>query len=406
MGRDVQPPAELYAKFDKMGFEPKDRNDVLPNLSGNPRGDKASWVSYIYAKSGESVEKDGSESLYMLKVTFRWPFSARMFDETAKNGSPRAYDWYKQRGYVGVVRNLRRIPTHVVFDPVYYVDKVFNTATQSVVYDRTDLSSSSATSAGCGLSDSTSDCFQSELNQLMQSRIGAAYIDPRRDAFCISEIARRRGLASSVVFSGLKKILARVSVDKSSGCWVSENTKDYTRTFWMSLGGLDFNDIFRFPHDLTDVGSEPPVIKNSSVLHHIICELTLKEDHKRCCRPSHLRLGTSMENAYHVKIRKTLEQFFDFTPDQLKQYVRCINTLAALLQVQNSTSTQAEAEIVKRNKSRGRKKVTLLEDDEGWGEFISVGDPHKGDTKDLPIGRFRIVEREMEMLKEKIGRLE
>ena len=390
-----------------MAFQPRDRNDVLPNLSGNPRGDKTSWVPYIYAKSGENVERDQAKSLYVLKVSFRWPVSARMLDESAKNEQPRVYEWYKQQGYVGVIRNLRKIPTHVVFDPVYYVDKVYDTVTESVLYERKDPSSSRTASVSHELPASTSDPFQPELNELMESRIGAADIDPRRDAFCISEIARRRGVSSSVVFSRLKKIVGRVSINKASGCWVSENKKDYTTIFWLSLGGLEFNDIFRFPHDLTDVGSEPPVIKNSSVLHHPVCELTLKADHKRCCRPSHLRLGTSMENAYHVKIRRTLEQFFDFTPDQLRQYVKCINTLAALLQVQNSTSTQVEADVLRRRRmSRRRSKVTYFEDDDGWGEFVVTGHPHMGDIKELPTGRFRIVERDMEMLKEKIRHLE
>ena len=379
MVKDLTPPNVLYARFQVLGYEPKDKSDVIGNITGNPKGDKRSWVPYIYAITEDVLHAENLEALYFLKVTFEWPATSKLADETADNASPQCYEVYKRKGYVGVKRAHKNHQTIVIFDPHYYISAVHDTGKQAILYNKCiakDIKQSLYTPEQ--LPVVSNDTYQQSINSLLKTNIGMSFIDPRKDYFCVAEIARRKGISPQVVFTRLTKILERVSVNKSSGCWVSTSKKDYTTTYWLALGGLDFNSVFRFPHDLTQICTEPPVIKNSFILHHPICELTLKENHTKCCRPSHLRLGTSMENAYHIKIRQVIEQLFDFSPDQLMQYVHHINGLASLIQHQLCTATTAEADKIKKSKRHNR--VTCITDLDGSRHTSITGNPHIGDT--------------------------
>lgn len=373
MVKDVSAPRELFARFQKLGVEVKGE-DTIASMAGNPMGEKKSWVSYIYAVEEDVVKEQQLEAVYFLRVTFVWPSSARFADETNGESGIQTYEAYKSKGYVGVVRDMKVYPCYIVFDPKYYIHSVYDTGRQTTLYSKGQNLEATAK-----VKMDSSDSCQSMVDELVLARIGPHYVDPRKDVFCISEIARRKGISALVVSKRLCKMIGRVNVHKASGCWVSDSKKDYVRMFWLALGGIDFDDIFRFPHDLTDVNTEPPVIKNSFVLHHPICEITLKEDHTRCCRPSHLRLGTSMENAYHIKIRRAIEQLFDFSPDQLKQYVNHINGIACLMQTQISTATPKEADTVR--KSKRHKRVTVFTDTHGRKEVSLTGKPHMGDMR-------------------------
>jgi hypothetical protein len=373
MVKDVIPPQELYARFQKLGVEVKGE-DTIASMAGNPMGEKRSWVSYIYAVEEDVVKEHQLETVYFLRVTFEWPSSAKFADETKDESGIQTYEAYKSKGYVGVVRDMKAYPCYIVFDPKYYIHSVYDMGTQTTLYSKGQKQEASPK-----VKVASSDSCQLHVDDIMRARIGSHYVDPRKDVFCVSEIARRKGISTLVVSKRLCKMIGRVKVHKASGCWVSDSKKDYVRMFWLALGGIDFDDIFRFPHDLTDIKSEPPVIKNNFVLHHPICEITLKEDHTRCCRPSHLRLGTSMENAYHIKIRRVIEQLFDFSPDQLKQYLHHINGIACLVQTQISTATPKEADAIR--KSRRHKRVTVFTDTHGKQEVTFTGDPHIGDVR-------------------------
>ena len=373
MVKDVSPPRELYARFQKLGVEVKGE-DTIAYMAGNPMGEKKSWVSYIYSIEENVVKEQQLEAIYFLKVTFEWPSSARFADETKDDSCMQAYETYKNKGYIGVVRDMKNYPSFIVFDPKYYIHSVYDVGRQTTLYTKGQKIDAPSRIRR----EPVSGC-QSTVDDILQSRIGLPYVDPRKDLFCVAEIARRKAISAQVVSKRLCKVLGRVSVNKSSGCWVSESKKDYVRMFWLALGGIDFDAIFRFPHDITDVNTEPPVIKNSFILHHPICEITLKEDHIRCCRPSHLRLGTSMENAYHIKIRRAIEQLFDFSPEQLKQYVHHINGIASLVQTQICTATPTEADTVR--KSKRHKRVTVFTDSRGRQEVSLTGDPHMGDNR-------------------------
>lgn len=394
MVKDVSPPQELHARFQKLGVDVKGE-DTIANMAGNPMGEKKSWVSYIYALKEDVVKEQQLEAVYFLRMTFEWPSSARFADETKDDSGKQSYEVYKSKGYVGVVRDMKTYPCYIVFDPKYYIRSVYDTGRQTTLYSK-----GQKLEATSQVRITSSDSCQSMVEDIMRARIGSRYVDPRKDIFCVSEIARRKGISALVVSKRLCKIIGRVNVHKASGCWVSDSKKDYVRMFWLALGGLDFDDIFRFPHDLTDIKAEPPVIKNNFVLHHPICEITLKEDHTRCCRPSHLRLGTSMENAYHIKIRRAIEQLFDFSPDQLKQYVHHINGIACLVQTQISTATPKEADTVR--KSKRHKRVTVFSDTHGKQEVTFMGHPHMGDVrkKEATGDGYAIYEKYVRDLKE------
>lgn len=379
MVREATPPGVLYARYQKLAYKPKDKGDVICNIAGNPRGDKRSWIPFIYAITEDVLDKEGLHSLYYLKMTLEWPLSAKLADETADNSKPQSYETYQQKGYVGVVRGLKYCKTVVIFDPTYYIHTVYDMGIQTMMYYKSKPGDHHNKSPPpYQLPESPVDTFQHSINTLLLTNIGLANIDPRKDYFCVSEIARRKGISPQLVASRLSTILERISVNRSSGCWVSSNKKDYLSTFWLALGGLTFNDVFRFPHDLTDMYIEPPVIKNRFVLHHPICELTLKENHIHCCRPSHLRLGTSMENAYHIKIRQAIEQLFDFTPEQLKQYVHHVNGIACLIQHQISTTTPHEASKIEHSKRH--KRVNCFTNLDGSKRTSISGKPHMGDS--------------------------
>lgn len=379
MVQSITPPAELYARYNQLDFCPQNKSEVVANMAGNPLGKKRSWVSYIYAVSGNTRKKENFESIYFLKLYYDWPISGKFADETQDGAGHRNLDYYKSQGYLGVVRSFACGSRVIIFDPVYYLKSVYDTGRNVCVYDKgdsigDDLTSSDALAL---INGPESQSSQSTLNVFMLSHIGKDYIHFKRDVFCISEIARRHGISPGTVFSKLKTIIGRVTVNKASGCWVSLNKSDYAHLFWLALGGIHFQDVFRFPHDMTDGSIQPPVIKNKSVLHHPICELTLKKDHTKCCRPSHLRLGTSMENAYHIKIRRCMEQLFDFTPEQLKKYVHHINAIANLIQIQTCTATPDEAK-TRKNPSR-HKGVVHFTDPEGKEEVKIIGKPDMGD---------------------------
>ena len=220
------------------------------------------------------------------------------------------------------------------------------------------------------------EIVQNSLDKLLISKIGTDYIDVKRDYFNVSEICRRRQLPIYVIEEKLQKIINRITVNKTSGCWVSTSTKDYKRCFWLSLGGLRFNDIFHFPQDIT-TDSEPIIIKNKAILHSPLCEQVLRREHFYCCRPQHLKLGTSKENATHIKIRKSLDQIFDLSPSDMRKYAYHLYCLADLIQKQIFTMTKDEYDVVKNRKGN---KIFYVNDEVKNEKFTEIiGDPDMGE---------------------------
>lgn len=363
----------FFTKYNKQG-ELDDGNLIIENLYGNTIGSGNSEVPYIYCLSKDELTSKSKRNMFHLQVEFCWPRGSTIFDETLHN-KKETYEEYSRRGYIGVVRLFDKSKRYVFFDVKDFIIRIKDTMTNQTLYEKLNDYDDKIYEDRLKLNES--EIVQNSIDTLLISKIGSDYIDVKRDYFNISEICRRRQLPIYVIKEKLEKIINRITVNKTSGCWVSTSTKDYKRCFWLSLGGLRFNDIFHFPQDIAP-DSEPIIIKNKAILHSPLCEQVLRREHFYCCRPQHLKLGTSKENATHIKIRKSLDQIFDLTPSDMRKYAYHIYCLADLIQKQIFTMTRDEYDIVK--KRRGN-KIFYVNDEVENEKFTEViGDPDMGEV--------------------------
>ena len=369
--------------FTRATRDEQEDSDVISSLQGNPDGLSVSSIPYIYCVTEQHHRRI---PLYNLKVTFRWPPSAKIIDETQSQEKKALYEDYSLAGYVGVLRNFEDSKRYVMFRPRDYVVNIENLDSGEIVYrndalaDETNLGVPGVnlqlvreTLLHEGLMDE-----QKEVNELMLSHIGPKYIDLRRDYFDVFSIARRKNIPVARAKAAICKIIRKVMVNKSSGCWVSATSGVYTKTFWASKGGLSFSDVFHFPQDLAAGTGQPVVIKNKHILHAPICELTLGADHTRCCRPQHLKLGTSRENCIHVKVRKSLDQLFDLNYDEMQQYAHHVLCLSDLIQRQVHIMTREELRVQERRRGN---RILQCEDLQTGERWVTVnGDPDMGEA--------------------------
>ena len=368
-------PTTLYARYIRIGCEPEQWEDVISSMAGNPNGMGLSTIPYIYCMNEKDRDKNKlCQSLYYLEVEFQWPVAGKFFDETMnKYVKQQTYETYHQSNYIGVLRSFKDAPRYVIMDPIKYITHVTDKGKDKLLYRR---------EIGIQIKQITEDSSDSQnrLNELMYRELGIDYVDSIRDYFCLSEIARRFQKRVQNVEKDVSNIISRVTVNTTSGCWVSTRRNDYKRTFWLSLGGVHFKDIFYFPSELGGERSEPLFIKNRNILHSHLCELSLGREHSKCCRPLHLRLGTSAENAIHIKIRKSMEQLFDLSPSQLRTYTEHLNGIADIMMKQQQIMTKEEEKVNRKKKSR--KRVTYWDDmsTHESGSYVT-GQPHMGDVK-------------------------
>lgn len=379
-------PTYMYTRYSNMYMtERPARNDVLNTLSGNPEGSKLSSIPYIYCIDEDEMNHGNYENIYFLKVHFKWPLYGYIASEDSEERKQyMTYEDYKREGYSGVKRRFFNMWRFVIFDPESVISNIFDVGTHELIYDKDRYKSDERTqeqlyedrfSIDSSLVYFDHGKCQTLLDKLMIETIGSEYISKKRDVFCITEIARRHSSSPYSVYKRLVPIIERIVVHKASGCWVSSRKKDYKRLFWMSLGGICHRDIFSF---CQDIEKDPNIfIKNKNILHSNLCELTLGVDHTKCCRPSHLRLGTSRENAIHIKVRKNIEQFFDFTPDELRQYSYHIYCLATMIEKQLHTLTKLEKKQMEKRKGN---KILIYENADGKFVQRVIGNPHMGEN--------------------------
>ena len=384
--KSVYVPITLYSKSSK---ELSEAGDVIESLFGNPSGTGHSSVPYVYCVHRTDLKKS-VQSLYNLKLTFRWPLSGVFADEThSKQHIHPTFQEYRNKGYIGVLRKFQDSNRYVIFSVKDYLVRVFDEDSKETLYENDRLTEDVKLAIPGDNWEKVSDYFfhsdtseyQKQINALMLEKIGAHYINMKRDVFHVGEIARRHDVAPATVVKYLTKILDRINVHKVSGCWISSTKGDYQKTFWMSLGGLCFSDIFQFPSDICS-NSQESVIKNRDILHSSICETTFGSEHFRCCRPYHLRLGTSRENAIHIKVRKSLDQLFDFNYEEMQEYCFHILKLSSLIQKQVHVVTKDELNVMRRRKGN---KVFYCEEQDGPKKWIEiVGEPDMGDVTEEP----------------------
>ena len=400
-----------FTKYNKCNTEDR---FILENLYGNPIGCGTSDVPYVYLIEGADLVSKSQRNIFHLEVSLSWPSGCTIFDET--EGDKRdTYEEYSRRGYVGVIRLFNKTKRYVFFDPKHYVVKIKDVITDKLIFENNSNNREKAVdnpdanhddddadewnnSNGGGDHDDYVDDDKSDINDsyqndiesvqdsidsLLISKIGTDYMDTQRDYFNVSEICRRRQLPLHIVEEKIRKILNRIEINKTSGCWVSASRKDYKSCFWLALGGLRFNDIFHFPQFISP-GSEAIFIKNKAILHSPLCEQVLGREHFYCCRPQHLKLGTSKENATHVKIRKSLDQLFDLSPGDMRKYAYHLYCLADLVQKQIFTVTRDEFDVLKRRKGN---KILYVTDEENNTKFVeTIGHPDMGE-KEIRNGR-------------------
>jgi hypothetical protein len=381
-------PITLYTKIAKGNRDDIVKEDIFESIFGNPNGLGISCVPYIYCVSPQQVKRNIKQKYY-LELTFRWPPNARIKDET-KSDAPTnpTYEEYLGLGYIGVERRFTDSQRYVIFDPMAYLVRIQDVDTMQILYENDLLEKDlKASIPGDDWVKVSRHFFRSgvskqqmEINTLMIDKIGAHYIDIKRDFFCVSEIARRKGVSERAVTKYLKTLIGRITVNEVSGCWISSKRGDYKRTFWLSKGGLNFADIFHFPQ-VIGCHKTNVVIKNKNILHSIICETTHGSDHTMCCRPFHLKLGTSRENAIHIKIRKSLDQLFDFDYKEMQEYCFHVLRLSNLIEKQVYTVTEDEAKIQRR---RSNRIVYSEEMGTGKRKVDVCGDPDMGDEDPEP----------------------
>ena len=365
----------VYSRFGKVTDFPTEACTQLEQLAGNPTGMGISTIPYIYCISSKTRRGIPCKQLFYLEIQWSWPPHSKIFDETAlkHQKNMKTYEAYNQMKYVGVIRKFADMNRFVLFHPSKYVTSVRDVDKDMILYKK---------GATYTMYDSLqADDSQRRLVSLMNKYIGMDFIDEVRDYFCISEIARRRHLNILTLERQLSQIICRIKVNKSSGCWVSTNRNDYKRTFWLSLGGIDLQDIFYFPSEISPE-QKPMFVKNKNILHSLLCELSLGKRHARCCRPLHLRLGTSAENAVHIKIRKNIEQLFDLSPSELKDYTQHLTGIASIMMKQQQTLTRNEEKLRTKNK-RQQNRVMFWQDLETHQKGCHIiGNPNLGDCGD------------------------
>ena len=368
-------PTILYGRYTRIGCNPEHWKDVISSMSGNPNGMGLSTVPYIYCMKEKDREQNKlCQSLFYLEIEFEWPMTGKFFDETMdKSVKQQTYETYHQSNYIGVFRSFKDAPRYVIMDPIKYITHITDKGKDKLLYKR-EINIQKRL-----INEDNSDS-QNRLNELMYRDLGIDYVDSIRDYFCLSEIARRSQMSVQNVERNVSSIISRITVNTTSGCWVSTRRNDYKRTFWLSLGGVHFKDMFYFPSELRGEKSEPLFIKNRNILHNHLCELILGKEHSKCCRPLHLRLGTSAENAIHIKIRKNIEQLFDLSPSQLRTYTEHLNGIADIMMKQQQIMTREEETVNRKRKTR--KRVTVWDDmsTNESGSYVT-GQPHMGDVK-------------------------
>ena len=368
-------PTILYGRYARLGCNPEHWRDVISSMAGNPNGMGLSTVPYIYCMKEQDRDKNKLfQSLFYLEIEFEWPMTGKLLDETKDTTvKQQTYETYHQSNYIGVLRSFKDAPRYVIMDPIKYITHITDKGKDKLLYKR-------EINIQKRLIEEDNSGSQNRLNELMYRNLGIDYVDSIQDYFCLSEIARRKRMSVQNVEEDVSRIISRITVNTTSGCWVSTRRNDYKRTFWLSLGGVHFKDMFYFPSELEGERSEPLFIKNRNILHSHLCELILGKEHSKCCRPLHLRLGTSAENAIHIKIRKNIEQLFDLSPSQLRTYTAHLDGIANIMMKQQQIVTREE-ETVNRNRKK-RKRVTVWDDmsTNQSGSYVT-GQPHMGDVK-------------------------
>ena len=395
-----------FTKFSKLSHD----KFVMENLYGNTIGSGNSEVPYIYCLNEKDLTSQSKKNMFRLQVTFCWPNGSKIFDETSTD-KRETYEEYNRRGYVGIIRLFDNSKRYVFFDVRKYIIKIKDVITNEILFKKNNEEQSKEEHndedvyccdelSEISIKENDVELAQNSIDKLLITQIGPDYIDTQKDYFNISEICRRRQLPAYVIEEKLQKIISRIEINTLSGCWVSTSKKDYKRCFWLALGGLRFNDIFHFPQDVSP-GSEPIIIKNKAILHSPLCELVLRREHFYCCRPQHLKLGTSKENATHVKIRKSLDQIFDFSPTDMRKYAYHLYCLADLIQKQIFTLTRDEFDVLKKRKGN---KILYVTDDENDEKYVEViGDPDMGDNEiaediDDDIDMWKILKKSTNLL--------
>ena len=336
-------PETLFARFSKCTYHTDNWEDLVNKLYGNPNGMGLSAVPYIHTLTEEERKRTKQQSLYCLRVQFRWPPNGKFADEGSE--PKQSYDSYYKSNYVGVIRKFRNDTRLVILEPLRFIESVLDEVKGKLLL-RQQLPPQPLEEVAE---------HQRRLDQLMESRIGKDYIDHARDYFCLSEISRRSRRSVVRVEKDLSKIIGRIQVHPASGCWKSTSKNDYKRTFWMALGGIQSHTLYFFPSETQD----SMFIKDKNILHSLLCELTLGKNHGKCCRPSHLKIGTSAENAVHIKIRKKTEQLFDLPPAKLHEYAAHISGIANIMLYQQQVMTPDEEKVHRR---REAKRITYWED--------------------------------------------
>jgi len=381
-------PRILYTKYSNPFIgESLLATELLTNLSGNPDGSKVSTVPYIYCLSEEQMIQNEMENIYFLRVHFDWPRHGFIAEEEEDKSKSLTYEDYKREGFAGVTRYFVDTWRYVIFDPESCIRCIYDVGKEELVYEkkhalrvRDDMLNGQKSSSENGILIRHDSESQEIVDAMMLERIGLDYIDKQRDMFCVTEIARRQSCSVASIVRRLVTVLQRISICRASGCWMSTNRSDYKRTFWLSLGGISHSNIFSFASQ-SEEDHPNIVIKNKNILHSHICELTWGKKHSKCCRPSHLRLGTSKENVMHIKVRKNVEQLFDFSPEEMRAYAFHIYSISHLVENQLQIMRPEEKRAMEKRKGN---KIIVYENEKGNLVRKIIGMPNMGESE--PVG--------------------
>ena len=157
-----------------------------------------------------------------------------------------------------------------------------------------------------------------------------------------------------------KRMFETCTLYKLTGCWTYGGTEARYRTVAHWICNMNRMFRFRLQNGTYITQSESSLL----VRHHPLrCELmrTTPSQHMACCRPSHLRWGTSKMNSDDKQLRQDVEQHEQYS-SITRTYLDCVDKLAKTILDTSFTSDEAKVDTPRKKHRSARQSVHALVD--------------------------------------------
>jgi hypothetical protein len=195
----------------------------------------------------------------------------------------------------------------------------------------------------------TEDQHYAKIHDFLLEKFGVAGYDEDEDKleFCPS-------------LEEAKRMFENCKLYTLTGCWTYGGTETRYRT--VALWNCDMNRMFRFR---LQNGTYLPQSESSLLVRHhpLRCELmrTTPSQHMTCCRPSHLRWGTSKMNSDDKQLRQDVEQHEQYS-NITRTYIDCVDQLAKTILDTSPTSNNAATDSLRKKHKSSRKSIHAAAD--------------------------------------------